>query len=461
VPDQTEAVAEAKEAEAKGTEYAVTEDGAHIAFQVFGKGPPDLLVIMSSGFPVEDQMEGRECARLLRRLASFSRVIRMDRRGIGMSDPVRSFDEHVYERWVDDAIAVLDTVQSKQAAAFATEGPAGAPAMLLAATHPERASRLILHQPTARVLQAPDYPFGIAETDVGDVVEEYVRSLVTGSRIQTVAFHEPVVEGNEEFHSWFLRARRRGCPPAVARAIYGNWLRTDLRAVLPAVAVPTLVLDRPDAPGDQGMVRYVAEHIRDCRIARLEGGEGFVFLGDIDPVIEEIEQFLTGVRGAVSTDRVLATVLFTDIVGSTEQASALGDRAWGERLEDHDAVVRALLGRFRGHEIKTTGDGFLATFDGPARAVRCACGIRDGARRLGIEVRAGLHAGEIERRGADIGGISVHIAQRVSSLARPGEVLVSRTVTDLVAGSGLSFQPRGEHELKGVAESWRLFAVES
>jgi class 3 adenylate cyclase/pimeloyl-ACP methyl ester carboxylesterase len=415
---------------------------------------------MSSSFPIEDQMEGRECARFLRRLASFSRVIRLDRRGIGMSDPVRSFDEHVYERWIDDALAVLDTVGSSRAAALATEQAGGTLAMLLAATHPERVARLALHQPTARVLRAPDYPHGIPGSEVSDVIEGYVRSLVVGSRIQTVGFHEPAVEQNQEFHSWFIRARRRGLPPTAARAIYSNWLHTDLRAVLPTITVPTLIFDRPDAPGDPAMVRYVAEHIRDCRSVELDGQDSFLFLGDIDPVIEEIEQFLTGSRSAGSADRVLATVLFTDIVDSTVQASALGDRAWGERLEDHDAVVRAQLERFRGREVKTTGDGFLATFDGPARAVRCACAIRDSARRLGIEVRAGLHTGEIELRGADIAGISVHIAQRVSSFARPGEVLVSRTVTDLVAGSGLSFQSRGEHELKGVAGSWILYSAD-
>jgi class 3 adenylate cyclase len=441
------------------TRYAIAEDGAHIAFQVLGHGPPDLLVIMSSSFPVEDQMEGRECARFLRRLASFSRVIRLDRRGIGMSDPVRSFDEHVYERWVADALAVLEAVQSSEAAAFATEQAAGPLAMLLAATHPERVSRLVLSQPTARVLRAPGYPYGIAESEVTDVIDRYVQSLVAGTQVQTVAFHEPAVEGNEEFHAWFVRARRRGLPPAAARAIYSNWLRTDLRAVLPAIAAPTLVLRKRDAPGDPAMVRYVAEHLRDCRLVELAGQESFLFLGDMDPVIGEVEQFLTGAKGARSPDRVLATVLFTDIVGSTAQATALGDRAWGERLEGHDAMVRAELERFRGREIKTTGDGFLATFDGPARAAQCACAIRDGARPLRIEIRAGLHTGEIELRGPDISGIAVHIAQRVSAVANPGEVLVSRTVTDLVAGSGIQFEDRGEHNLKGVPGTWRLFSV--
>ena len=441
------------------TRYAMTEDGAHIAFQVLGEGPPDLLVIMSSAFPVEDQMEGRECSRFLRRLASFSRVIRLDRRGIGMSDPVQSFDEHVYERWVDDALAVLDTVGSTEVAALATDQAACSPALLLTATHPDRASRLVLHQPTARVLQAPDYPLGIAESEVPRVLDNYVDSLVSGSRVETVAFHEPALEGNEEFHEWFLRARRRGLPPATAKAIYSNWLYTDLRSILPTISVPTLIFTRPEALETYAMVGYVAERIDGCRLVELGGHYSFLFLEDIDPVVGEIEHFLTGTKGLRSTERVLATVLFTDIVDSTVQATALGDRAWGERLEEHDAMVRTHLARFRGREIKTTGDGFLAIFDGPARAVYCGSAIRDDARGLGIEIRAGLHTGEIDLRGTDIAGISVHIAQRVSALANPNEVFVSRTVTDLVAGSGLAFQPRGEHELKGVPGTWMLFAV--
>jgi class 3 adenylate cyclase len=300
---------------------------------------------------------------------------------------------------------------------------------------------------------------GIAESEVPRVLDNYVESLVSGSRVETVAFHEPALEGNEEFHEWFLRARRRGLPPATAKAIYSNWLYTDLRSVLPTIRVPTLIFTRPEDSETYAMVGYVAERIDDCRRVELDGQYSFLFLGDIDPVIGEIEHFLTGTRGLRSAERVLVTVLFTDIVDSTVQATTLGDRAWGERLEEHDAMVRNHLARFRGREIKTTGDGFVAIFDGPARAVYCGSAIRDDARGLGIEIRAGLHTGEIDLRGTDIAGISVHIAQRVSALANPNEVFVSRTVTDLVAGSGLAFQPRGEHELKGVPGTWMLFAV--
>jgi len=438
----------------------MTEDGAHIAFQVLGEGPPDLLVIMSSAFPVEDQMEGRECSRFLRRLASFSRVIRLDRRGIGMSDPVQSFDEHVYERWVDDALAVLDTVGSTEVAALATDQAACSPALLLAATHPDRASRLVLHQPTARLLQAPDYPLGIAESEVRRVLDNYVESLVSGSRVETVAFHEPALEGNEEFHEWFLRARRRGLPPKTAKAIYTNWLYTDLRSVLTTISVPTLIFTRPEATETYAMVGYVAERIDDCRLVELDGQYSFLFLEDIDRVVGEIEHFLTGTKGLRSTERVLATVLFTDIVGSTEHATELGDRRWRDLLDSHDETVRRQLERFRGREVNTVGDGFLATFDGPGRAILCACAIRDAVRALGLEVRAGLHTGEVELRGEDVAGVAVHIGARVAASAGAGEVLVSGAVPPLVAGSGICFEDRGERELKGIPDTWRLYAVE-
>jgi class 3 adenylate cyclase len=440
------------------THYAVADDGAHIAYQVLGQGPPDLLVMMTSALPVEDQMEGRQCGRFLRRLASFSRVIRLDRRGIGMSDPVRSFDEHVFERWVDDVLTVLDAVGSDHTAFFGTEQPSCTAPILLAATHPDRVSRLILYLPSARALQAPDYPYGVAPEDANDQVEAYVQSLISGTRLETVGFSEP--DGPDpDFHGWYLRARRRGATPSVARAIFDNWLKTDLRSVLPAVSIPTLVFGRPDASGDPRVVSYVAEHIREARYVELGGDNTLVFLGDIEPVIGEVERFLTGSAVTRVSDRVLATVLFSDIVGSTTQAADLGDRAWGERLEDHDALVRRQLELFRGREIKTTGDGFLATFDGPARAVLCGCAIRDATRGLGVNIRVGVHTGEIELRGNDIGGIAVSFAARVAAQAGTSEVLVSKTVTDLVAGSGIEFDDRGEYELKGVPGTWNLFSV--
>ena len=445
--------------EAIETHYALTNDGANIAYQVLGRGPPDLLVMFTSALPVEDQMEGRQCGRFVRRLAAFSRVIRLDRRGIGMSDPIRSFDEHVYERWVDDILTVLDAVRSEDTAIFTTEQPSCTAPILLAATHPDRVSRLILYQPAARTLRAPDYPHGVAPESADDRVEAYVQSLISGARLDTVGFCEPELASDQEFHEWYLRARRRGATPAVARATFDNWLRTDLRSVLPAVGVPTLVLGRPAAAGDPHVVRYVAEHIQGARYVELPGDDSLIFLGDIEPVIDEVERFVTGTAVTRVSDRVLATVLFSDIVGSTSQAAALGDRAWSGRLEDHDAMVRRHLELFRGREIKTTGDGFLATFDGPARAVLCGCAIRDAARTLGIDVRVGVHTGEIELRGNDIGGITVNVGARVTGLAGTGEVLVSKTVTDLVAGSGIDFADRGEYELKGVPGAWKLFAV--
>jgi pimeloyl-ACP methyl ester carboxylesterase len=425
------------------THYAITGDGAHIAYQVLGDGPPDLLVMMTSLLPIEDQMQGRQCERFLRRIAAFSRVIRLDRRGMGMSDPVRSFDEHVYERWVDDILSVLDHVGCTEAAAFSTEQPSCTAPILAAATHPDRISRLVLTNPTARPIQAPDYPHGLRLDEVKGRVDEYVASLVAGSTSPSMdTWIEPNTAGQDEFDDWYLRARRRGLPPRAARAIFDNWLRTDLRTVLPAVRVPTLVIGRPEAPGGTFHARYVAEHIPAARYVEIPGSHTLLFLSELDPIVNEVEEFLTGTRGAPSSERVLATVLFSDIVDSTSQATALGDRAWAERLDDHDAMVRSQLRRFRGREVKTTGDGFLATFDGPARAILCGRAMVEGGRHLGMALRVGLHTGEVEQRGDDVGGVGVHIASRVANLARPEEVLVSRTVTDLVAGSGIGFEER-------------------
>jgi class 3 adenylate cyclase/pimeloyl-ACP methyl ester carboxylesterase len=441
--------------------YARTGDGLYVAYQVFGEGPPDLLVMMSSAFPIADQVEGRESGRFLRRLARFSRVIGFDRRGIGMSDPVRSFDEHVYELWVDDILTVLDAAGARQVAVFATDQVACFAPLLLAATHPEVVSHLVLYNPTARPLAAPDYPHGVSQDEMEGRLDNYLTSLLSGSRLDTIGFHEPTVADDGEFHSWFLRARRRGTSPAVALDIYDNWLRSDLRAVLPAVNAPTLVIARPDALEIPSEARYVSDHISHARYLEVSGDDGFAFLGDIEPIVRYVEKFVTGTTVRPVSDRLLATVLFTDIVDSTGHATKLGDHTWTERLDDHNDLVRRQLERFRGQEVNTTGDGFLATFDGPARAIQCALAIRDGARVIGIELRAGLHIGEIERRADDIAGVTVHIGARVAARAAPGEVLVSRTVVDLVAGSGINFEDRGEHELKGVPGAWHLFAVDA
>jgi class 3 adenylate cyclase/pimeloyl-ACP methyl ester carboxylesterase len=441
------------------TEYARTSDGLYLAYHVFGEGPLDLLVMMSSQFPIADQLEGRVCGRFLRRLARFSRVIRFDRRGFGMSDPVRSFDEHVYEMWVDDILTVLDAAGSRQVAVFSTDQAACFAPLLLAATHPAVVSHLVLYNPSVRLLAAPDYPHGVPPDEIASRLENFTISLLTGSPLETIGFHEPRDVDDVELRLWFLRSRRRGTSPAVARASYDNWLRSDLRAVLPAVNAPTLVLARPDALEIPSAVRHVASNISHARYLEVAGDEGYAFLGDIEPIVHEVEQFLTGTTATTVSDRLLATVLFTDIVDSTVHATALGDHTWSQRLDDHNDVVRRQLERFRGREIDTTGDGFLATFDGPARAIQCARAIRDRARVLGIELRAGLHLGEIEVRADGIAGLTVHIGARVAALAAPGEVLVSRTVVDLVAGSGIQFEDRGEHELKGVPGTWNLFAV--
>jgi class 3 adenylate cyclase len=440
-------------------EYARTSDDLYLAYHAFGEGPPDLLVMMSSAFPIADQMEGRDCGRFLRRLARFGRVIGFDRRGIGMSDPVRSFDEHVYELWVDDIRAVLRAAGSQRVAVFGADSAACYAPLLLAATHPSVVSHLVLYNPTARLLVAPDYPHGVSPDEVAGRLENYTTSLLTGSRLDTIGFREPEDVGDADFRSWFLRARRRGTSPRVAQAIFDNWLRMDLRAVLPAVKVPTLVLARPDALQIPSAVRYVADNIAHASYAELSGDEGFAFLGDAEPIVREVEKFVTGTTVTPVSDRFLATVLFTDIVESTAQASAVGDRRWREILDDHDAVVRRAIESYRGKVISSTGDGVLATFDGPARAISCGWDLHRNLRPLGIEVRVGLHTGEIELRGSDIGGIAVHIAARVAAVAGAGEVLVSRTVTDLVAGSGIEFSDHGTYQLKGVPGEWQLFAV--
>jgi class 3 adenylate cyclase len=329
------------------------------------------------------------------------------------------------------------------------------------ALHPERATRLIVFGGQARFMWAPDYPWGWPEAELERRIDEVVHTRLTGENdVQFAGL--PTVGGDREFQDWFLRARRRGLSPASCRAAFNAMWRSDLRPILPAITMPTLVLYRRfERLKYEEHARYIADHIRGSRLIELPGADGLPFVGEVDAVIDEVREFVTGVRSDRVPDRVLATVLFSDIVDSTAQATALGDRLWGQRLDAHDAMVRRELHRFRGREIRTTGDGFLATFDGPARAIHCGCAIRDGATHLGIEVRVGLHAGEVELRGEDIGGIAVHLAARVQTCARPGDVYVSRTVVDLVAGSGIVFDDRGEHELKGISHPWQLFAVDA
>jgi class 3 adenylate cyclase len=438
--------------------YAPSTDG-YIAYEVIGSGPLDLLMVSGNLIPIEAQLEEPSFARYLRGLASFSRLIRFDRRGTGLSDPLTSSGGTTLEQWMADASAVLSAVGAERVALVGDTLAGSLVSLLFAATYPDRTTALVVLNGSARLGPAPDYLWGYNE----DVRNEFLRHMdeeyLEGR--PTLDLLAPSVAGDEWFVEWWVRSRRRGASPTVARRLYKQSFDSDVRHVVPTIRVPTLVVHRSETiliPVQQG--RWIADHIPGARFVELPGSDVLPYVGDCDALVQEVEEFLTGVRHAPGTDRVLATVLFTDIVDSTRRSSELGDRRWGELLDAHDAAVRAELVRFRGHEVKSTGDGFLATFDGPARAIQCALAIRDAGAELGLVIRAGLHTGEVEMRGDDVGGIAVNIGQRVTTAAGPGEVLVSRTVTDLVAGSDITFVDRGEVELKGVPGEWRLFAVE-
>jgi len=439
------------------TRYVKAPGGAHVAYQVVGDGPLDLVFASEWSTHVEAQWEYPPLARFLSRLASFSRLIVFDKQGIGLSDPL-SFDEvPTLERAMDDIRLVMDAVGSDRAALFATAG-AGPMTVLFVATYPERARALVLANTFARLARASDYPCGVSP----DEQETYLR-LVEDTWGTEPVEHSfgPEVAADPGFLVWLAHYQRLAASPGTALRMQRRFYETDVRQILPTVSVPTLVLHRAGnrfVPVGNG--RYLAEHIADARYCELPGDDHLYYAGNAEPLLDEVEEFLTGTRHASESDRMLATVLFTDIVGSTAMASTLGDQHWRDVLDVHDAMVRRQLERFRGIEVKTTGDGFLATFDGPARAIQAALAIREAARALGLEVTIGVHTGEVERRGDDVGGIAVHLAARVQEIAAPGEVLVSRTVSDLVVGSQTGFVDRGEHELKGVPGMWRLFAVE-
>jgi class 3 adenylate cyclase len=445
--------------ESAHTRYAKCDD-VHIAYEALGTGPLDLLVIAGSAVPIDSIKDEPSIDRFQRRLASFSRLVRFDLRGTGLSDPVSPSSPPTLEQWMQDAVAVMDAVGSERAAVFAVMGGA-APALLLAATHPERVQSLIVVNGWARMTRAPDYPAGIPQRllDAARGVGTELDAIDQG--YDALALRAPSVADNDAFRSWWDRAGNRGASPAMARAIASVLWQADVRELLPLVQVPTLVVHRRDNPFMRvGHGHYLAEHIPGARYVELTGADDLYWVGDTDSLIEEIEEFLTGVRHGPGRDRMLATVLFTDIVASTERLVELGDPAWRNLLDSHDLAVRRQLKRFRGNEIKTTGDGVLATFDGPARAVHCACAIRNAASELGLQVRSGVHAGEVEIRGDDIGGLPVHIAARVTDLASGHEILVTSTVKDLVAGSGIQFADRGSHVLKGIPDAWQVFAVD-
>ena len=433
--------------------YAKSGD-LNIAYTVFGDGP-DLVVAPGFISHLDFIWEERSAAHFYSRLASFRRVIGFDKRGTGLSDPAAHAP--TLEECVDDLGAVMEAAGSERADVFGiSEG--GSMAMLMAASHPRRVKALVLYGSFARVLEAPDYTFGISEQQLAKLAEVSAKGWGEGIGLGAWA---PSRRQDPELRQWWARLQRAAASPGMVRNIFGLYPELDIRQVLPVIQAPTLVLHRrDDRMINVEMGRYISDHVPGAKFVELEGTDHLFFTGDADAIVDEIQEFLTGARPLPPVDRVLATVLFTDIVDSTQRAVELGDQRWKELLTKHDAQVRRQLERFQGREVNTTGDGFVATFDGPARAIRCATAIRDAVRSIGLEVRAGLHTGEVEVRGDDISGIAVHLAARVAAAAGAGEVLVSRTVVDLVAGSGLEFAARGQHVLKGVPGEWELFAVE-
>jgi class 3 adenylate cyclase len=434
------------------TRYAKSGE-VNIAYQVFGEGPVDVVFVAGFISHVELVWEDPLLRRFFERLASFARVINFDKRGQGLSDPVSGAP--ILEERMDDVRAVMDAAGSERAAFF-TVSEGGPLAMLFAATYPERVSALVLYGTLVKGTYSEDYPYA-PSSEMWDMYLD--MDWGEGTTANLLA---PTQALDEEFVQRWARFERMSASPGMIRAILRMCSQVDVRDVLSTVAVPTLILHRrgdDTVPVEVG--RYMAERIPGAKYVELPGDDHLWFVGDIDPVIEETEEFLTGARSVVEPDRVLATVMFTDIVDSTRRAADLGDRGWRDVVERHDQLMRRELERHRGREVKTMGDGFLATFDGPARAIRCACAARDAMGPLGLEIRAGLHTGECELvAGGDVRGIAVNIGARVGSAARAGEVLVSRTVTDLVAGSGIEFADRGVHALKGVPGEWQLYAVE-
>jgi class 3 adenylate cyclase len=437
------------------TRYVRSEFG-NIAYQVVGDGPIDVVFVGDWLNHVEWNWELPRHARFLARLASFSRLIVFDKRGTGMSDPVPLDQLPTLEQWMDDVKTVIDAAGAEQVALVA-HAAGGAMAMLFAATYPERVSGLVLLSSFATMRRHDDYPIGLPPSLADTALEWLSEGWGTGDTVDVLG---PSGAADPELRRWLGRYQRLAASPGAATAMIRWVLSIDVRDVLGAVRVPTLVLKRTD---DQflrsGHGRYLAEHIPSARFIELPGRDYFYFVGDSDALLDEVQEFLTGVRVAPKPDRVLATVMFTDIVGSTDKAAAVGDRAWRDMVERHHTAVRRQLERFRGREVDTAGDGFFATFDGPARAIRCAEAIRDAVHALGIDVRIGLHTGERELLDDKISGIAVNTGARIGSLAGAGEILVSRTVVDLVAGAGIEFTDRGVHALKGVPGEWQLFAL--
>ncbi len=435
------------------TRYARSGD-VNIAYQVVGGGPRDLVLVPGWLSNIEAFWEEPSAARFFERLASFSRLLLFDKRGTGLSDRVADMPD--LETRMDDVRAVMDAVRSTRAAlvGYSEGGPMCA---LFAATYPERTTAVVTIGSFPRRTWTPEYPYGPTREEYAAFADATVRDWGGPVGLETRA---PSLAHDARFREWWARFLRMSASPGANRALLKMNAEIDIRHILPAIRVPTLIIHNV---GDRAVPveasRYMAERIPGAKYVELPGNDHLPFVGNAAAILDEIEEFLTGVRRGPETDRVLATVMFTDIVDATRKAAELGDRRWRDLLDAHHTVVREQLAKFRGREIDTAGDGFLAAFDGPARAVRAACSISDGVRPLGLEIRAGLHTGECEVMGPKLGGIAVHIGARVAALGQAGEVLVSSTVRDLVAGSGLRFEDRGTHALKGVPGEGHRFAV--
>ena len=458
--DTTEGV-DSEHVHTPDTRYARSGD-VHIAYQVVGEGPVDLVATPGGSHHVELVWENPPQARFFSRMASISRFILFDKRGTGMSDRVSGAS--TLEARMDDIRAVMDAAGSERAVLWGP-GDTGPLCMLFAATYPERTLGLVLFHAFPRFVRSPETPWlvprAVAEERIDEIARRWGEPAVHAELLKAIA-----PSATEEESRSSARVSRLSTSPGAWAAYSRMNLDVDVRDVLPIIGVPTLVLCRTGVafpPGVAENARYLADRIPGARLVELPGEDFPPPFGDQERLAAEVQRFLAGVLEGkpweAESDRVLATVLFTDIVGATQRAAALGDRAYRELIEQHHGAVRAQLGRFRGTEMDTAGDGFFATFDGPARAIRCAFAIRDSLRDLGLDMRAGLHTGECELVDGKAGGIAVHIGARVIGNAGPGEVLASSTVKDLVAGSGIGFEDRGDATLKGVPGEWRLYAV--
>lgn len=435
------------------TQYA-RRGAINVAYQVVGQGPPDLVLVSPWLSNLEAQWEIPEWDYLYRRFAAFSRFVSFDKYGMGLSDPAPADALPTLEVWVDDVGAVMDAVGSEEATLLGI-ADGGMMAALFAATHPDRTRSLILLNSTARISWAPDYPIGMTLQRQKAILDSMEQAW---GRAPAISQINP--KADQAMQETWARQVRLAASPSTGRAVFSALLGLDIRPVLPSVQSPTLVLWSGSPLISREHSQYLADRIRGARLVDISGTISHPTMRDMDSFADAVETFVSGARGSVSVDRMLTTVLFTDIVGSTQRLVDVGDRQWKEMLDVHDRLAEQQITRFRGRLIDRTGDGLMATFDGPARGIQCGLSLRDEVRNLGMEIRVGLHTGEVERRGDHVAGITVHIAARVQAQAAPGEVLVSRTVRDIAAGSAFRFVARGRHSLKGVPDEWELFAVE-